>query len=577
MYIPLIYQDEDLIVVNKPAGLNVHSDEGNETGPDVVTLLKRQLDIAYLGLHHRLDREVSGVLLFAARPEANTHLAKIFEGRQAQKEYLALVSGRPPKRAGTINAPLVARPDGRWQVAAPGAKGAKEAITRYRVEAQGPDYSLLRLNPETGRTHQLRVHLAHLGCQIIGDPLYNQPLAKGKASAAPNFPRLLLHAVRLGLPGTEAVSFEAPPPPIFERAKTGSALPELALAQRLNNGSVSTLQPNERTGLHNLLELACQRRAPLADDPTLENTAYRLVNSAADGLPGMTLDRYGPALVLSCYDPTLEAGHPALKLLLSEITKIWPDMPVYAKFRPRQASHLGENVPPEIAPPEPVAGRRSSLPKTATIQENGLNFVIRPGEGLSPGLFLDMREVRARLRGWATEKTILNCFSFTCGFGVAGVAGGAKRVLNLDSARKVLEWGKENYRANGFTPEDFDFVDGDVFDWLGRFARKNQLFDIVLLDPPSYSTTRKTRWSAEQNYDKLAAMATKVTAPGGLLLACSNHAGLSRKTFRQMVLKGIAEAGRQAEVTGVYHEPDLDFPRPGETEGYLKILALRLD
>lgn len=580
MYIPLIYQDDDLVVINKPAGLNVHSDEGAATGPNIVNLLKRQLDLPYLGLHHRLDREVSGVMVLATRPEANPKLARAFEGRQVQKEYLALVTGRPPKKAGVIDAPLAPRADGRWQVVPPGAittKDAKAATTGYRVEAQGHGYTLLRLSLETGRTHQLRVHLAHLGCPIIGDPLYGLPVSKGKAANTPTFPRLLLHAVRLGLPDPTNQSFEAPPPSIFQRAVSGRPLPELELAAKFSAASLSILQPGERTGLRNLLELARERRIPLADDPTLENTAYRLINGAGDGLPGITLDCYGSALVLSCYDPVLEAAHPALKLLLEEITRSWPDKPVYTKFRPRQTSQLGESAAPEIAPPVPLAGPSSNLAEAVTVQENGLNYLIRPGEGLSPGLFLDMREVRARLREWAEAKTILNCFSYTCAFGVAGMAGGATRVLNLDAARRSLEWGKENYRANGFEVDDFDFVDGDVFDWLSRFARKDQLFDLVILDPPSYSTTRKTRWSAEQHYDKLTALAAKIVAPGGMLLACSNHAGLTRRALRQMVLRGVEEAERQAEIIGVYHEPELDFPRLGETEGYLKILALRFN
>ncbi len=581
VFIPLIYQDDDVVVVNKPAGVNVHSDEGAGLGFDMVSALKRQLGVDYLGLHHRLDREVSGVIVLALRAEANARLAKLFEGREAQKEYLALVKGRPPKKSGVIDAPLAPRPDGRWQVVTAETKGAKSASTRYRLEGQGPGYSLLRLTLETGRTHQLRVHLAHVGCPIIGDVLYGAPPAKGKgrgkSQEEPKFPRLLLHAVRLGLPGIGVGWFEAPLPAIFERAKAERPLPELALAERLSGGSVSLLQPGERVALNGLLELARERRAPLADDPLLENTAYRLVNAVGDGLPGMTLDRYGSALVLNCYDPVLETGHPALKLLLDGITRIWPGISVYAKFRPRQTSQLGENVLPEVAPPKPLAGPGENLPEVLTVQENGLNYLIRPGEGLSVGLFLDMREVRARLREWAADKTILNCFSYTCAFGVSGLAGAAKRVLNLDAGRRALEWGKENYQANGLTINDFDFVDGDMFDWLGRFARREELFEVVILDPPSYSTTRKTRWAAEQDYDKLAALAAKIIAPGGLLLACSNHAGLNRKNFRQMVLKGIEEANRQGEIIGVYHEPELDFPRSGETEGYLKVLALRLD
>ena len=83
-----------------------------------------------------------------------------------------------------------------------------------------------------------------------------------------------------------------------------------------------------------------------------------------------------------------------------------------------------------------------------------------------------MRETRARVRAWAAGKRVLNCFAYTCGFGVAATAGGATRVLNLDLSKSALEWGKANYRANGFTPDDHDFVYGDVFDWLARLARR---------------------------------------------------------------------------------------------------------
>src|SRR5947209_6413201 len=117
MYIPVIYQDQDLVVVNKPAGLPTHSDNSDEAdgaGFDVVSLLQGQLGLDYLGVHHRLDREVSGALVFAIRREANAGLARAFEGRQARKEYLALVAGRAPSRAGVVDVPLIDAGAGRW-------------------------------------------------------------------------------------------------------------------------------------------------------------------------------------------------------------------------------------------------------------------------------------------------------------------------------------------------------------------------------------------------------------------------------------------------------------------------------
>ena len=107
-------------------------------------------------------------------------------------------------------------------------------------------------------------------------------------------------------------------------------------------------------------------------------------------------------------------------------------------------------------------------------REEGLTYLIRSDRGLSSGLFADMRETRGRVRAWAEGKTVLNTFAYTCGFGVAATAGGAARVLNLDLSRNVLAWGQENYRLNGFEPDAHDFVFGDVFDWLARFARRGR-------------------------------------------------------------------------------------------------------
>ncbi len=229
---------------------------------------------------------------------------------------------------------------------------------------------------------------------------------------------------------------------------------------------------------------------------------------------------------------------------------------------------------PLLSPAQPVFGPNLG---DVIAWEEGLLYLARPGEGLSVGLFPDMRGGRARVRAWAAGRRVLNCFAYTCGFGVAAAAGGAERVLNLDVSRAALAWGQENYRLNGFTPDPHDFAYGDVFDWLARLARRGDLFDLVILDPPGFSKTKRGRFSAARDYGSLAALAAKVVAPGGLLLTCCNVAGLQWRTFRDRVLAGVAEARRSSEVAGVYHEPTLDYPLPPGSDPYLKLLALRLN
>ena len=150
------------------------------------------------------------------------------------------------------------------------------------------------------------------------------------------------------------------------------------------------------------------------------------------------------------------------------------------------------------------------------------------------------------------------------------------RVLNLDLSKSALTWGQENTRANGFEPDPHDFVFGDVFDWLARFARREERFDLIILDPPGFSRTKSGAFSAAQNYDALATLAARVTAPDGLILACCNVAELPRRAFRERVLAGLAAAGRTAEIMGIHHEPALDFPAAPGQDPYLKMLWLQL-
>ena len=137
---------------------------------------------------------------------------------------------------------------------------------------------------------------------------------------------------------------------------------------------------------------------------------------------------------------------------------------------------------------------------------------------------------------------MLNCFAYTCGFGVAASAGGASRVLNLDLSKAILERGQANYRANSLAPDPHDFVYGDVFDWLARLARRHELFDLVVIDPPSFSKTKTRRFSAAQDYGRLAALAGAIAAPDGVLVACCNLAGWPWRAFRESVLSGAGGA-----------------------------------
>lgn len=209
-----------------------------------------------------------------------------------------------------------------------------------------------------------------------------------------------------------------------------------------------------------------------------------------------------------------------------------------------------------------------------TVTEHGVRYLVRPGAGLSVGLFLDMREVRLWLRGTVEGRSVLNLFAYTCSLGACAALGGASRVVNVDVSRQYLEWGKANYVLNGCALDERDFIYGDAFDWLQRFARRDQLFDVVIVDPPSFSSTP---FSVTRDFPKLVQASASVLAHGGLLLAATNHAATSDRRFEEWLWAGVHAAGRRGRVTRRWHEPDADFPVASGSRPYLKVRALELD
>jgi 23S rRNA (cytosine1962-C5)-methyltransferase len=318
------------------------------------------------------------------------------------------------------------------------------------------------------------------------------------------------------------------------------------------------------------LAAALARRAPLAADP--HTTAYRLIHRAADGFPDLAVDRYAGVLVAHLYNAGRRVTPPT-PLLKSLAEQVGADS-VYIKYRPEQANALSPAQLAALAPAEPLLGRRVN---EVEVLEHGLRCLIRPGEGLSTGLFLDMREARARVRAEAAGQTVLNCFAYTCAFGLAAWLGGAARAVNVDVSRHYLDWGRANAARNGLAPPETDLIFGDVFDWLKRFRRAGTTFQGVILDPPSYATTKKSRWVLERDYAGLAALAAPLVAPGGWLLACANLHSLPARSFLAQLRAGLDAAGREgAQLGPLRHEPALDFPVAAGERPYLKLCRVQM-
>jgi 23S rRNA pseudouridine1911/1915/1917 synthase len=195
----IIYENDDLLVINKPAGMVVHPAAGHHSGTLVNAALGHLPDLEGIGgeqrpgVVHRLDKETSGLILMAKNERAHRWLQDQFRLRRVEKVYLALVDGRPPSPAGRVEASIGRNPTQRRQMAVVSPAKGREAISEYRTLESFSQHTLLEVHPITGRTHQIRLHLAFIGCPVVGDTVYG-----GRHPTLP-LTRHFLHAYRLAI------------------------------------------------------------------------------------------------------------------------------------------------------------------------------------------------------------------------------------------------------------------------------------------------------------------------------------------------------------------------------------------
>jgi 23S rRNA (cytosine1962-C5)-methyltransferase len=283
--------------------------------------------------------------------------------------------------------------------------------------------------------------------------------------------------------------------------------------------------------------------------------AYRLVNAEGDGLPGLTIDRYAEYLMIQLYG---SVWRPHLKLIVQALEELLQPAGIYEKTRPHNTRELEASAASKNYG-RLLAGKPA--PAKLPVQENGLNFLVNLERGLDTGLFMDQRKNRSALMGLSPGKRILNLFSYTGAFSVAAAAAGAAKVTSVDVSSSYMERAEENFGANRLNPKRHEFIVGDCFDVLADCLKEKRHFDLVIMDPPSFSTTAKSRFTTRGGTSGLVAAALPLLDDGGILICSSNHQKVDAADYLKELRRGAIQAGCGLQVVSLAGQPE-DFPYP---------------
>lgn len=314
------------------------------------------------------------------------------------------------------------------------------------------------------------------------------------------------------------------------------------------------------------LEESIRRRNTMRGDTQL--SACRLVYGESDALPGLIVDSYGDFLICQFLFTGVEVWKQEIVTALSQI---YPCRGIYERsdvaIRAREGLSqttglLWGDMPPDLI----------------DINEQGRLYGVNVFTGHKTGFYLDQYDNREIVRGLSQGRSVLNCFAYTGGFGIAALQGGATDVLNIDSSGPALEQAADNFARNGFAQEQYENLQGNVFDLLRDFKEAGRQFDMVILDPPKFAETKAQFSKAARAYKDIALQAAALLTPQGYLVNFSCSGAIDLPLFQKITADALLDAGRKGQIVRYLHQSD-DHPvgLPFPESLYLKGLVCLLD
>ena len=312
------------------------------------------------------------------------------------------------------------------------------------------------------------------------------------------------------------------------------------------------------------LKSALSKRAPLFD----VTDALRIVNGAADGFPGLTIDKFGDRFQMQFFGPELLTSKTEI---VEALAALFNPVCVVSKERLSSSGKSLENAPMDV-----VIGTREDA--VGTVREGNACFHVDLLDTINPGLFLDMRHVRLeveeRFRAMSGESLrFLNLFSYTCSFSVHARLGGAAVATHADISGKILDKGRENYALNGLDLRPGEFFRGNAIEYVHWAQKKGLRFDGIVLDPPSFARFKGFNFNVREHLMPLVADCATILTPGGFFMVSSNYSEFNLSAFARDVLAAVSSVHPNAK-TSWKKSQDVDFVGSGSTKDSCLVATL---
>lgn len=312
------------------------------------------------------------------------------------------------------------------------------------------------------------------------------------------------------------------------------------------------------------IKTAIEYREDFFEDES--TTAFRVFNGEGDGVGGLTIDYFDGFYMITWYSVGIyEQKNAILDALKSSV----PFKGIYQKKRFDSKGKYLDDAD------DFVCGQRADAP--IVVKENGANFAIYLDDGAMVGVFLDQKDVRKTIRDkYAKDKTVLNTFSYTGAFSIFAALGGAKKTTSVDLAKRSLAKTREQFSVNNIDADKQEIIVEDVFNYFKFALRKKLLFDMVVLDPPSFARSKKHTFSASKDYVNLLKEAIQITNKGGIIVASTNSANFSMMTFSDFVKSAFKELKGRYKVEHTFSLPkDFRVHEKFQEGNYLKVMFIR--